>query len=517
MPRLGGNSDNTVRIAVETTNSGDGIDNATKSLKSLRQDTDNASKSVDGLNKSSQSTSTGLSSLAAVSATAGIATHGLFTAMSDTIQSANRLQASMTGLNSVATAFGSNADKAKVAAQELAKDGLMTVSESATGLKNLLASGFSLDEATKLMNRFKDSAAFGRQASLGFGQAVASATEGIKNGNSILVDNAGVTKNLSVILTEAGKSQQDVMNITSDASVRQALFNGIMKETNAQLGDAAKLADSAAGKQAQLSAQTETLKQQIGESLQPALLALLQVVTPIVVSLADWVDKNPQLASGIILGTAAVTGLITVLGAFATAVGVAKSAFGVFSLLVATPIAMPAITVAAALASIALVVAAVVEAQNAIRDMNNLLANTKSLEKTNADLMAGASRREASGDTVTAAKLRAIAQKPSSVEKPSWFDQLLTGTLGKFSSGGYTGPGGVNEVAGVVHKGEYVVKKSDVDQSTGMPKTMGGNVTHIRVENLNVNSAAAMETFLKAQDSDQWMDSRGLSPNRGNA
>jgi hypothetical protein len=48
------------------------------------------------------------------------------------------------------------------------------------------------------MNRFKDSAAFGKQGALSFGEAIRGATEGIKNGNSILVDNAGVTKNLSV-------------------------------------------------------------------------------------------------------------------------------------------------------------------------------------------------------------------------------------------------------------------------------------------------------------------------------
>jgi len=39
-----------------------------------------------------------------------------------------------------------------------------------------------------------------------------------------------------------------------------------------------------------------------------------------------------------------------------------------------------------------------------------------------------------------------------------------------YASGGYTGRGAVDEVAGVVHKGEYVVPASQVDQSTGEPK-----------------------------------------------
>ena len=42
-----------------------------------------------------------------------------------------------------------------------------------------------------------------------------------------------------------------------------------------------------------------------------------------------------------------------------------------------------------------------------------------------------------------------------------------------FSSGGYTGRGNPNEIAGVVHKGEYVLPQEMVDQSTGTPKSVG--------------------------------------------
>ena len=40
---------------------------------------------------------------------------------------------------------------------------------------------------------------------------------------------------------------------------------------------------------------------------------------------------------------------------------------------------------------------------------------------------------------------------------------------GKYYSGGYTGRGGKYEPAGIVHKGEYVIPKSGVNQSTGLP------------------------------------------------
>lgn len=47
----------------------------------------------------------------------------------------------------------------------------------------------------------------------------------------------------------------------------------------------------------------------------------------------------------------------------------------------------------------------------------------------------------------------------------------------KYSDGGYTGTGGKDEVAGIVHRGEYVLPQEMVDQTTGTPKAMGNNIT----------------------------------------
>lgn len=52
---------------------------------------------------------------------------------------------------------------------------------------------------------------------------------------------------------------------------------------------------------------------------------------------------------------------------------------------------------------------------------------------------------------------------------------------GGFASGGFTGRGNPNDVAGVVHKGEYVVPKQHVDQSRGVPK-MGGGQLNITIQ-----------------------------------
>lgn len=73
-------------------------------------------------------------------------------------------------------------------------------------------------------------------------------------------------------------------------------------------------------------------------------------------------------------------------------------------------------------------------------------------------------------------------------------DWDIPGPLGKvrdvipgFASGGFTGRGGKYDVAGLVHKGEYVVPKEQVNQNTGMPYAMGGGAMHIEIHGNVVN------------------------------
>lgn len=260
-------------------------------------------------------------SLAVLGAAATVALNRITTAMGEAINAAMQQQSALTGLSSIARAFGQDVNGATSAAAQLASDGLMPLGDAATSLKNLLAAGFNLPQAITLLERFKDSAAFGRQGSLSFGEAIRGATEGIKNGNSILVDNAGVTKNLSMILEEAGYSAQDLMKASTDAGVRQAIFNGILKETNPMLGDASRLADSAAGAKARMETKVRLLKVALGEALLPALQKVFDILQPIIEKVTQWIKENPQLAGMIAIVITAVLALVAGLGLLGAAVG----------------------------------------------------------------------------------------------------------------------------------------------------------------------------------------------------
>lgn len=263
--------------------------------------------------------------LAALGAAATLALTKVVDMLGKTVDAAVAQQNALMGLSSIARAFGHDINGATRAAQELSADGLMPLGDAAAGLKNLLASGFSLPQAIKLMNAFKDSAAFGRQGSLEFGQAIVGATEGIKNGNSALVDNAGVTKNLSNILVDAGFSAQDLSKAGQDASVRMAIFNGVLKETSANTGDAAKLSDSFGGAAARNATQIRLLQVAIGEALIPVIGQILTKLAPVIDKFIEFAKQNPKIVAAWAAIAVVALSLVAVLGLVGALVGAIMS------------------------------------------------------------------------------------------------------------------------------------------------------------------------------------------------
>lgn len=289
---------------------------------------------------------------------AGVAFDKITSGAKNAVDAFSRLKAAQSGVNTVAERMGQSISGVNQIIQDLTRDGLMNLADASTGVKNLLASGFNLEQTTNLMMGFRDAAAFGRQSSLGFGEAIRSATEGVKNGNSILVDNAGITKNLSVILQEAGYSAQDLQKATTDVNVRMALYNGILKESNLFQGDAAKLAGELAGQQAKQAAEAEKLKAIMGGALAPAFSVVSKESEKWLHALRLWIEVNPEVARGLTITAASLTGAAIAAGTAATAVRVLAMALpalaaaaGPITLLVAGAAALAAALVGVALAA----------------------------------------------------------------------------------------------------------------------------------------------------------------------
>lgn len=76
---------------------------------------------------------------------------------------------------------------------------------------------------------------------------------------------------------------------------------------------------------------------------------------------------------------------------------------------------------------------------------------------------------------------------------PNSLTKLLA--KGGYSTGGFTGRGDPDEIAGVVHKGEYVIPADQVNQNTGLPKSTG-NPT---VQNFTFNLSGILATSAQAK------------------
>ncbi len=197
-----------------------------------------------------------------------------------------RAEMAYRGLEAVANFTGEGIGKALAAVKELTGDGLVPDADISKSMQNLLQFGFSVDQAKTLLIAFKDAAAFNRVSHLSMGEAIASATEGIKNENSTLIDNVGLTKNAAKIYAEfadqTGKSVQDLTN----ADKIQAFMTIGLKELAAQSGNAAKALEGYQVQVAKADAEQRKFMASLGQLFVPLITGLLPVGTWLIENVA---------------------------------------------------------------------------------------------------------------------------------------------------------------------------------------------------------------------------------------
>ena len=299
---------------------------------------------------------------------AGVAFWKITDAIKGGIDTFNEYRASAVGLQSIVEGTGNSFAKAQAFIEAYTKDGLVPAADAATALKNLLSRGYTQTQAEDVMRRLKDSAAFGRQATLSLGDAVRSATEGLKNENSILVDNAGVTKNVSVMWKEYAETLGKSVNELTTAEKIQAEYNGIMKETRYQVGDAAKLSAEFAGAQSRGAKAVKDMSAAFGEALIPVLQPALEIFTRIIVAITDFMKAQPELSAAVITAATTLLGLSTALTATTAAIAVLRPALAALNTsflgLLANPIVLTLTAVAAAAAVVAVGISKAKKAQD---------------------------------------------------------------------------------------------------------------------------------------------------------
>lgn len=215
----------------------------------------------------------------------------------ESVKAASNLSNAWMGLQSIVEGQGRSFGKAKTFVEDYVSDGLIPLTDAVTAYKNLAARGYNDEQIQKTMTALKDAAAFGRQSTYTLGQAVATAAEGLKNENSILVDNAGVTKNVAKMWDDYAKSiGTTAQNLTQEQKI-QAEVNGILEETRFQTGDAAKLVNTYSGQVAMLGFNFQQLKVQVGNAIMPIVQAVLPGINAIISALIKLAKVFAQVTS----------------------------------------------------------------------------------------------------------------------------------------------------------------------------------------------------------------------------
>lgn len=282
-----------------------GIETAKKKLQEMEQENEKIKNSNKGVDASFVAMAAGIvASLAKIKS-----------AVDDGVQKYKEYESANKGLESIVKGQGLSFNKAKTFIDDYVSDGLIPLSDATLAYKNLASRGYNEEQIKKTMIALKDAAAFGRQSTYEYGQAIATATEGLKNENSILVDNAGVTKNVAKMWEDYAKSiGKSTNNLTQQEKI-QAEVMGIQEESKNQIGDAAKYAETYAGQQAQLNATNIEFSKTIGESMIPTLKELSSLQESLTKGLAQFMGNNKTLTASVITFTTTLLGAVVAITA----------------------------------------------------------------------------------------------------------------------------------------------------------------------------------------------------------
>ena len=215
------------------------------------------------------------------------------------VKAATELKNAMTGLQSIMDGQGRSFAVAKDFIDSYTKDGLIPATDAITAYKNLASRGYDTKQIEQTMTALKDSSAFSRQANLSMGEAVRTATEGLRNENSVLVDNAGVTKNVAKMWDDYAKSIGTTTNNLTQQQKIQAEVNGIMEETRFQAGDAAKVLGGFSGQILQLQFNFNNLRVAIGNAIMPIAQAVLPQINAMITGFTRLANTVAQFTTAL--------------------------------------------------------------------------------------------------------------------------------------------------------------------------------------------------------------------------
>ena len=148
-----------------------------------------------------------------------------------------------------------------------------------------------------------------------------------------------------IILTQA---QQDAIKSFVAVGDTAGAQKAIIDAMNSTVGGAAEQTQTMAFQQRLLNSEMENMQETIGNALLPIFTALLAKMEPIIQAIVSWTQEHPKLTAALLIGAAAISGLIVVLTALAGVVLLVNIVMSPITLIILAIVAAIVLLVAAA-------------------------------------------------------------------------------------------------------------------------------------------------------------------------
>jgi len=255
-------------------------------MKDFDQTVDELNKDIVGTIPTTQSFSNALSGISMASVTAALKIVGVTLALKELVSQiskavnvAAQMETSLLGVSATARMFGEDAKRARDASKSLTEDGLLNQIQAAEGLQEIMYTGLGMEESIKLMERFKDMAAFGGKNTIEFDDKVRMLFESFRTGYSVQAKNAGLMMTWNEVMEIGAKKLGKTTEELTLAEKAQAKYLGVMEMTAGETSQAAIYADTYAGSVRELKNAQVELQNQIGRALLPAMKLFNEAIT----------------------------------------------------------------------------------------------------------------------------------------------------------------------------------------------------------------------------------------------
>lgn len=270
-------------------------------------------------------------------AIAALGAVGSAASLHELLEAGSNLDTALLSLSVTAKQTGSSLTAMNSAVDKLSSDGQVGFEQTAAAMNKLLRAGYSVDQATNLLGRFKDASALNRREGESMGAAIDNMTAAVVRGNDRMLKGYGVFANFGAAAEDAGLKTGDLRNSLSSAEARATIFSEVMRKTQGVVGNAGITAATFSGQTQALSDNIQTAGAWLGRAMLPMATKVTEALAGIAGKVKDWIVQNQdlirsriveysyKLAEGITLGIRAAGWFAEALNGVA---GAGKFAFG---------------------------------------------------------------------------------------------------------------------------------------------------------------------------------------------